>query len=167
MIVSGCFIPLSYLTPKLLFYPLKLPDNILLFLLNRDSINCINEKNALNLNERDHLSFVKTLMQSFNRSYHILKDNDILIDLSRQDFQLIIDDENPNNINIVNYKTVIKVIYITEKYLKKIIKILKLDYDIVNNITDIQDYIGYHCRRIFGNTQKMEQFIKNEFTAHL
>lgn len=154
-IIYGIPIPLSYLTPNLLFYPLKLPENVVLASLNREIIiNSVNEKN-IKLNEKkDHLLFVKTLMKFLNIPYIIV--NDMLIDLNRKDFEITIDD-NDDFVCISNYKSVNNVIYISEKFLKNKIKHLKLECEINNNNNN--NFIYFHCNRISQNTNKIEQSI--------
>ena len=160
MKVYGTPIPLNYLTPNLLFYPFKLPKNVLLLSLNRDNVNCIDKRNVWNPSEKDHLDFVKTLMEYLNISYIII--GDILIDLNRQYFELDIDDNN-NNVNISNYKSTNKVFYINEKFFNNKIKHLKLVYDkIYYNNNTTKDFINWHCQRISNNSKKIEQFVKDK-----
>ena len=153
---TGIPIPLRCLTPNLLFYPLKLPTGFIWLFINKN-INQIKEENTINLNEEEHLIFVNTLMRFLNINYEIV--GAYLIDLTRRDFKLNIDANQ--NITILNYKVNNHVIYLSEKYLKKIRKLeYKIDEDMAINK---MDYIYRHCRRIANNTDIIEKTIKDNF----
>ena len=151
--VYGIPIPLRYLTPNLLFYPLRLPKNFLCIFMDK-KINWINEQ--FTLNNEDHLLFVKKLMTSLDISYIIV--GNFLIDLTRNDFVLTIDE---NLLNISSYESVKDVLYIEDKYFKNILKNLELNHEICNKHDNVNEYIHYHCSRISYNTK----IIKNYFLA--
>ena len=150
--VYGIPIPLHFFTPSLLFYPYKLPNNVVFFLIDK-SINCIN-KNYINLDQENHLYFVKTLMQHLDIPFMII--DNFVIDLNRNDFELTIDEEN-NTLIMSDYILTNNLICITDDYSKKLIKSLNLKNDIDNNNNN--NFIEQHCHRISLNTQKLEKFI--------
>lgn len=151
--IYGLPIPMHCLTPNLLFYPFKCPENILFFLTDKN-INCIDKEYIINLDKKQHLYFVKKLMKCLNVSFMIV--NDFVIDLNRKDFELTIDDDD-ETIKISNYKSINNVTYITENYFKNKIQQLNLERDNITN--DDDDVVKQHCYRIARNTKK----IKNLF----
>ena len=161
MIICGIPIPLQYITPKLDFYPLILPSNIIL--INNNSNNNNNNNNKNFLNEKNHLDFVKTLMKYLKINYIII--GDYLIDTTRRDFQVSIDQYS--NVSISNYQNNNNVTFINDKYFTKNIKKLNLDYDTnkyyncYNNYNNISEFIHYHCQRISRNTLKIKFFFSN------
>ena len=155
--VLGLPIPLHYLTPNLLFYPFKCPENILFFLTDKN-VNCIDKKYIINLDKMNHLYFVETLMNCLGVSFMIV--NDFVIDLDRKDFEISMDDET-KTIKISKYESINNITYITEKHLKNTIQHLNLEYDInitndYRNNNDVNFFINQHCYRIVRNTKKIK-----------
>ena len=149
--VYGIPIPIHCLTPNLLFYPFKCSENILFFLTDK-KINCIDKRYIINLDKKNHLYFVETLMNYLNIPFMIVYD--FVIDLNRKDFELTIDYET-ETIKISNYKSINNVTYITESHLKDKIQHLNLEYNNCHN-DNVKKFIQQHCLRIVRNTNKIE-----------
>ena len=151
-VLYGVAIPLEYITPNLIFYPLIFPSSILYI-----KFHATHE--MIKLNKADHLIFVKMLMESLGRKYTII--GKFLIDLTRNDFQFIVD-EQAQKISLSKYESTQSVTYCTDGFVNALIKKLKLTRvtaEISNELTGNQNtFIRRHCQRISLNSQKIQNY---------
>ena len=159
-VLYGVAIPLEYITPNLIFYPLIFPSSILYI-----KFHATHE--MIKLNKADHLIFVKMLMESLGRKYTII--GKFLIDLTRNDFQFIVD-EQAQKISLSKYESTQSVTYCTDGFVNALIKKLKLTRvtaelteltelaELSNEVTGNQNNIRRHCQRISLNSQKIQNY---------
>lgn len=156
-IIYGVPIPLGYITPNLQFYPLILPENVVC-ISNNDKFNNANMDIKMTL--KDQRYFIEKLMEMLNVNYIII--GNILIDLSRKDFEITIENKNV----CISENSNKKVIYISEKYLMKLNNFTsintKFKYKFPNNNDndnierENKSFIQYHCLRISLNTKDLQ-----------
>ena len=158
----GTPIPLHYISPNLQYYPLILPNDIVILKNINNMYEDFNSANIhIEMTYHQHVCFIKALMHFLQRDFIIF--NNYLIDLSRKDFQVIIN-EKKNIITISDYKVNINVLYINEKYLyNKQIFNSTIYYNSMN--THNMTLLAYHCKRIYENTLQLYDFVVNSLTT--
>ena len=132
---------------------------------NEDS-NFNNANINIVMTDDEQLCFIKTLMFCMNRQFVIINNN-LLIDLSRNDFEIVVD-ETTKNVSIMDYKQKNNnIIYINEKlFKKKFFPDIYHGFEYYNNVTNTLSinnlpFIMYHCKRIVANTFLIDTFVKN------
>ena len=153
--INGYPIPLEYLTPYLNFYPPVLPENLIFLRYNIGKNTHINryipDGNPIELNEKDHLHFIKRLMEMFERNYTII--GNFLIDLDRKDYKIKVNDNIISNVitQSGNYE------YINENLFKKKVNLDEtfrfIEKYNKNYYDEKEAFIDYHCFRIYLNTK--------------
>ena len=160
-IIQGFPIPIEYINPTLKFYPLELPQNVVLL---RDNKNYYrNHFNYVNINfhldKKNRMYFIHRLMAALNRSYVII--GDFLIDLKRKEYNLYVNFDT-KNVSIVSYYEKRKFKYIKENIVSND-KLKFFDNNNKNNnlisnknFNEVNSFIEYHCDRILKTTEKLK-----------